>query len=106
MTLSLVSFFGYFSQIEYQKLILDALKFFHFSREDFENPLIFNEKEVKRRFNQLARMFHPDKCPGNEQKFCELTTHFGILKAYLNPKKGREKIHKKLKKQMLAIKWK
>eukprot|EP01084_Bolivina_argentea_P137830 242743_1 len=65
------------------KEVCEALAYFNFSVKDATDISIWNEREVKRRFRQLALLAHPDKSGGSVEKFTELSFYYRILIACL-----------------------
>eukprot|EP01084_Bolivina_argentea_P124290 220242_1 len=64
-----------------QKIMREALEFLGYEPKDVYRPSKFNEKELKKRFRQLALQKHPDNfLTGSHEKFIELKKHHEVLK--------------------------
>eukprot|EP01084_Bolivina_argentea_P132113 233130_1 len=76
-------------------LIHEALTYFHFNEQDIDNPNVFNEKRIKKEYRHAALNAHPDKNDGDDTKWNELSTHYGIVMGLLEQNNRNKKIVKK-----------
>ena len=73
------------------KAMREALAYFHFSPKQCRDPTQFNKKKIQRRFRRYALECHPDTNKGNNQKWLELSTHYGILMAMIENRMFEDK---------------
>eukprot|EP01083_Nonionella_stella_P072051 194007_1 len=66
-----------------KQLIKDSLSVFGFKLKDIEDPVIFNEDSVKKRFKLAALQAHPDRNGGSGARWDTLSMHYDILKGLL-----------------------
>eukprot|EP01084_Bolivina_argentea_P087873 158659_1 len=75
-----------------QKLIEEALVYFHFQEKDVDNINVFNEKALKKKFRQFALDAHPDRRGGDHEEWHRLSTNYGILKALVEQNGQNKKL--------------
>eukprot|EP01084_Bolivina_argentea_P306348 529378_1 len=66
--------------------------------DDINNEKIFNEKRIKKKYYELAKIYHPDKnggSPESHAKFAEISAALGVLLALLE-NKNKKKVVKKV----------
>eukprot|EP00483_Globobulimina_turgida_P007482 UN07496 len=75
---------------ERQKMIDEALKYFHFSMNETKDSNKFNAKIVQKKYRKYALGSHPDRNQGDILKWQELSVYYGILMGLLDANKKSE----------------
>jgi len=69
-----------------KKMIAQAFTFFNLKVEDINDPVKFNAEIIRKTYKDYAKIFHPDRITGSDEKFKTLGAHYGIVMSILGAK--------------------